>query len=52
MIISQLSMCEECRNGSCLTCQRFKRRQRRAKEVAASKCALPILTQLPIEVSK
>lgn len=27
MIISQLSTCEECRDGSCATCKRFKRRK-------------------------
>ena len=28
MIINQLAMCEECRDGSCNTCKAFKKRQR------------------------
>ena len=31
MIINQLVLCEECRDGSCVRCLRFKRRRARKK---------------------
>jgi len=33
MIINQLSLCEECRDGSCATCRKFKARQKRASKL-------------------
>lgn len=32
MIISQLALCEECRDGSCRACRNFKRRQARLQK--------------------
>lgn len=32
MIISQLSLCEECRDGSCSACKRWKRRKKRREK--------------------
>lgn len=31
MIINQLVLCAECRDGTCARCKNFKRRQRRKK---------------------
>lgn len=32
MIINQLVLCEECRDGACRRCRNFKRRQRRKRK--------------------
>lgn len=42
MIISQLSMCDECRDGSCSACKRWKRRKKRwekRKKNASQRCS-------------
>jgi hypothetical protein len=39
MIVSQLSTCEECRDGSCATCKAFAKRKR-AREARRAKDAI------------
>jgi len=43
MIVGQLALCEECRDGSCARCKRFKTRKSRALRAAAKKAGLKVV---------